>query len=89
MIPSAKEAKEQSEKNAVIRLQEKKVTQLASIEKMILEAIEEGKTSVHYPMDIYDELVEKLHDAGYSITKVSYRSSNYVNDVIIRWGDEE
>lgn len=85
MIPSAKEAKEQSEKNAAIRLQERKAAQLVCIEEVILEAIKEGNTFVSLPIDIYDETAEQLHNAGYLISKTYMNNSNYCRDTTISW----
>lgn len=89
MILDAKEAKRQSEQNAIFRLQERKAYQLTEIGRAITEAIEYGLKSTVYYGDIYDETVEKLHDAGYRITKESYENSDYIERIEISWEDVE
>lgn len=85
MILDAKEAERQSEQNAILRLQERKVAQLTEIEEAITNAIKDGLKFTIYRADIYDETVERLHDAGYRITRVYYEYPNYVKQVEISW----
>lgn len=89
MIPNAKDAKRQSEENAIIRLQEKKTQQRTAIENKILQAIELGETSISYSVDVYDEIVAELHEAGYSINKIYYNDEKWCREVIIKWDDAE
>lgn len=86
MIPNAKEAKRQSEQNAIIRLQEKKAQQRTAIENKILQAIELGETSITYSTDIYDEIAIELHEAGYTIVKLYYDNER-CREVRIKWDD--
>lgn len=87
MIPNAKEAKRQSELNAIVRLQEKKTEQRTAIKNKILQAIELGETSISYSGDVYDEIVAELHEAGYSINKNYYDNKKWCHEVIIKWDD--
>lgn len=89
MILDAKEAKRQSEQNAIFRLQERKSAQLTKIEKAITDAIKDGLKFTVYHGDIYDEIAERLHDAGYRITKIFYENPDYVERVEISWEDVE
>ena len=88
---NARDAKKQSEQNAEIILVRKKIQECAKIEKDIMEAISKGKTSISYPVDIYDETANKLHEAGYSIEKTYYnnRDFGYLDNVEISWKDAE
>ena len=88
MIPNAKEAKRQSEQNAIFRLQERKAAQITEIERAITDAIECGLKSTVYYADIYDETAERLHDAGYRITKISYENPDWIERVEISWEDD-
>lgn len=87
MIPNAKEAKRQSELNAIVRLQEKKTEQRKEIKEKILQAIELGETSISYSVDVYDEIVAELREAGYSIEKIYYNDEKWCREVIIKWDD--
>ena len=89
MLLNAKEAKRQSEQNAILRLQEKKAAQLTEIEELIADAIKDGLKSTVYNADIYDETAKRLYDAGYQITKVYCESMNYARHVEISWKDVE
>ena len=82
---NAKIAKKQSEINAVIKLKNRKKQQLAYIEKLIRESIKEGRTYVIYRVDVFDEVAEKLRNAGYSITKTFYENSDYIDYITISW----
>lgn len=62
MILNAKEAKRQSEQNAILRLQERKAAQLTEIEELIANAIKDGLKSTVYNGDIYDETAKRLYD---------------------------
>lgn len=87
MMINAKEAKKQSEINAAIKLYKSKKQQLADIEELICASIKEGRTWVNYRFDIYDEVIEKLHNAGYLITKTFYENSNCIDYITISWSD--
>lgn len=89
MLLDAKEAKRQSEQNAILRLQERKAAQLTEIEEAIASAIKGGLESTSYHGDIYDETAERLHDAGYRITRIYYEDTNYARHVVISWKDVE
>ena len=84
---NAKIAKKQSEINAVIKLKNRKKQQFAYIEKLIRESIKEGRTYVIYRLDVFDEVAEKLHNAGYSITKTFYEKSDYIDYITISWSE--
>ena len=84
---NAKIAKKQSEINAVIKLKNRKKQQFAYIEKLIRESIKEGRTYVIYRLDVFDEVAEKLHNAGYSITKTFYENSDYIDYITISWSE--
>lgn len=82
---NARDAKKQSEQNAIVRLQECISRQRNEIEKYILEAIEKGDTSINYPGNIYDEVVTELAEAGYEIIRTYYENIGYSKTVIISW----
>lgn len=75
---NARDAKKQSEQNAIARLRESISRQRNEIKKYILEAIEKGDTGIIYPGYIYDEITIELAEAGYEIIR------NYKN-VTISW----
>ena len=85
MLLDAKEAKRQSEQNAILRLQERKAAQLTEIKEAIANAIKDGLESTSYHGDIYDETAERLHNAGYRITRIYYEDTNYARHVVISW----
>lgn len=87
MILDAKEAERQSEQNAILRLQERKAAQLTEIEEAITNAIKDGLKFAVHNGDIYDETAEKLHNAGYQITKIYCENPNYARHVEISWKD--
>lgn len=87
MILDAKEAKRQSEQNAIFRLQEKKANQLMEIKRAITDAIEYGLKSTSYYGDMYDETAERLYEAGYRIIEVSDKNLDDIKRVEISWED--
>lgn len=78
---NARDAKKQSEQNAIARLRESIAQQRNEIKKYILEAIEKGDTFINYPGNIYDEVADELAEAGYEII----RTVGYSKNVIINW----
>ena len=87
MILDAKEAKRQSEQNAIFRLQEKKANQLMEIKRAITDAIEYGLKSTSYYGDMYDETAERLYEAGYRIIEVPDKDLDNIKRVEISWED--
>lgn len=87
MILDAKEAKRQSEQNAIFRLQERKANQLMEIKRAITDAIEYGLKSTSYYGDMYDETAERLYEAGYRIIEVPDKNPDDIKCVEISWED--
>ena len=82
---NARDAKKQSEQNAIIRLQESISRQRNEIKNYILEAIEKGDTFINYPGNIYDEIVTELAEAGYEIIRTYHENIRYSKTVTISW----
>lgn len=82
---NARDAKKQSEQNAIVRLQESISRQRDEIEKYILEAIEKGDKSIFYSGSIYDEIATELAEAGYEIIRTCYKNVEYSKDATISW----
>ena len=82
---NARDAKKQSEQNAIVRLQESISRQRNEIEKYILKAIEKGDTFINYPGNIYDEIVTELAKAGYEIIRTYHKNIKHCKTVTISW----
>lgn len=69
---NASEAYKESKKNFEIQLEKRKKTQMEELVDLINKTILDGKTGVHYPLDIYDDNIALLRRFGYKLQK-SYR----------------